>query len=161
MSLCYFHAERLQLPKQLYKARGYDHRDALFGLYPHGQTLQELPLYYYYLPPSINNTSPLCHGPESVLNVSLPVQPPNHLHHNHFHLHHHKGDPRHSWMSLGPFALLMDKAPEDECSVAHQVHMAQYSLGASVVLIADNRCVCGHAAGSTVCHKNQECTHEL
>jgi len=111
---------QVQVPKSLFREKGYDHREALFGTPPYGGSIAQN-IYY--------TDTDLC-DPTSVNPStgypSRPVDPTTN-----------KQEP---WPS--PFILMVDRG---SCSFVQKARNAQHA-GAAVVIIADNLCLCNDSA---------------
>jgi len=111
---------QVQVPKSLFREKGYDHREALFGTPPYGGSIAQN-IYY--------TDTDLC-DPTSVNPStgypSRPVDPTTN-----------KQEP---WPS--PFILMVDRGA---CSFVQKARNAQHA-GAAGVIIADNLCLCNDSA---------------
>jgi hypothetical protein len=105
----------VQLPQELRKEGGYDHREALFGLPPYGGSIQQN-LYYA--------DSTMCDSNEDYSRGGYPT----------------RGNDSSGQMAAwkAPFILMVDRG---DCTFVKKVRNAQ-KLGAAGVIIADNTCLC-------------------
>ena len=108
-------SSRLQIhvPQTLFKADGYDHREALFGVPPYGGSIAQN---VYYA------DSDLC-DPTVDTRAGYPIRPT-------------KDGKMEPWPT--PYLLMVDRG---DCSFVQKVRNAQRS-GAAGVIIADNTCLC-------------------
>lgn len=123
-------SSRLQIhvPQSLFKADGYDHREALFGVPPYGGSIAQN---VYYA------DSDLC-DPTVDTRKGYPIRAKD------------KDGKMEPWPS--PYILMVDRG---DCSFVQKVRNAQRS-GAAGVVIADNTCLCSDtdcvsANGEDVC----------
>jgi len=109
-------SSRLQIhvPQTLFKADGYDHREALFGVPPYGGSIAQN---VYYA------DSDLC-DPTVDTRAGYPIRPKG------------KDGKMEPWPT--PYLLMVDRG---DCSFVQKVRNAQRS-GAAGVVIADNTCLC-------------------
>ena len=105
----------VQLPQDLRKEGGYDHREALFGLPPYGGSIQQN-VYYADSVMCDSNTDYSRGGYPTRDNDSTNQMAP--------------------WKA--PFILMVDRG---DCTFVKKVRNAQ-KLGAAAVLLADNTCLC-------------------
>jgi hypothetical protein len=104
----------LQIPNALSKPKGYDHRDALFGIPPYGGSI-ELQVYY--------SGTNLCEDKVDD-RKGYPSRDKD------------KNGDMEPWKS--PYILMVDRG---DCTFVQKVRKAQHA-GAAAVLIADNVCQC-------------------
>eukprot|EP00591_Stephanopyxis_turris_P004981 CAMPEP_0195515146 /NCGR_PEP_ID=MMETSP0794_2-20130614/6321_1 /TAXON_ID=515487 /ORGANISM="Stephanopyxis turris, Strain CCMP 815" /LENGTH=536 /DNA_ID=CAMNT_0040643529 /DNA_START=134 /DNA_END=1744 /DNA_ORIENTATION=- len=111
----------IHIPQSLFKAEGYKHREALFGVPPYGGSIAQM---VYYA------DSDLC---DSIINTrgGYPIRPKDSTG---------KMEP---WPT--PFILMVDRGG---CTFVQKVRNAQRN-GASGVIIADNLCLCRDGATCT------------
>lgn len=116
----------VQLPQELRKEGGYDHREALFGLPPYGGSIQQN---VYYA------DSVLCDSNEDYSRGGYPTRDND------------SSGQMAPWKA--PFILMVDRG---DCTFVKKVRNAQ-KAGAAAVLLADNSCLCD--AGDA-CKSNAE-----
>ena len=116
----------VQLPQDLRKEGGYDHREALFGLPPYGGSIQQN---VYYA------DSVMCDSNTDYSRGGYPTRDNDST-----------GEMA-AWKA--PFILMVDRG---DCTFVKKVRNAQ-KLGAAAVLLADNTCLCD--AGDS-CKSNAE-----
>eukprot|EP00557_Chaetoceros_sp_GSL56_P005983 CAMPEP_0176488582 /NCGR_PEP_ID=MMETSP0200_2-20121128/6792_1 /TAXON_ID=947934 /ORGANISM="Chaetoceros sp., Strain GSL56" /LENGTH=538 /DNA_ID=CAMNT_0017885587 /DNA_START=177 /DNA_END=1793 /DNA_ORIENTATION=+ len=111
---------QVQVPKSLFREKGYDHREALFGNPPYGGSIAQN-VYY--------TDSDFCDSSSVDPTTGYPTRPT---------------DPatgkQQPWSP--PFILMIDRG---SCSFVQKVRNAQHA-GAAGVIIADNLCLCSDAA---------------
>jgi len=107
---------QVQVPKSLFRDKGYDHREALFGNPPYGGKIAQN-VYY--------TGTDLCDSSKVDPTSGYPSRPKDPL-----------TDKQAAWPS--PFILMADRG---SCSFVQKARNAQHA-GAAGLLIADNLCLC-------------------
>jgi len=121
---------QFQLPKELRKEDGYDHREALFGLPPYGGSIQQN---VYYA------DSTLCDSNEDYSRAGYPTRDND------------DSGKMAPWKA--PFILMIDRG---DCTFVKKVRNAQ-KAGAAGVLIADNTCLCSAGTECTPETEDEQC----